>query len=198
MLVADKSGIRIGVRAREAFEYYYLLGFNRSQKLVAEKFNVSLGTVAKWATRDNWMERVRERDAKNMEMVAAADDKAYVEQMRQYKKAVSDSVDTFIKNLQANKVSVNSVKDLDKLVRLDLELSDRILVNDNNKLASIREETGDSSLKVLLSNIRGDMNAAEKNSGDESKAGFSSVEDITDDNEDAENGRTEVTESGSE
>jgi len=49
------------LRHREAFEYYYVLGNDRSYPQVASKFTVSLTSVKKWAKEFNWQQRVQDR-----------------------------------------------------------------------------------------------------------------------------------------
>lgn len=170
-------------RTLEAFEYYYLLGTDRSLKKVAEKFNVSVTTVTNWSSKYDWVHRVRLRDERNFKLIQEADDKAYIDSMRQYKKLINASMANFVRALQAQTVVVNTVKDFDKLVRLDLDISDRLLINDENKIALHQKESGDSSLSGILNCIRGEMEGSTKDSSDKSSSGFSSVKDLTDDEE---------------
>lgn len=180
-----KAG-RETARAMEAFEYYYLLGFDRSLARVADEMGISLPTVTKWSTKYNWVERVQKRDEKNMRLVAYADDKAYVESMRNYKKLVTASVKKYYEALTKGKVVINNVKDLDKLIRLDLELSDRINTNDSDKLASYQKSTVADSLEVILSSIKGEMEEAKENAEDETDDAFGSVTDLIDEDDDQE------------
>ncbi len=53
------------LRHKEAFEYYYSLGTERSFKLVESKFKVSNMSVARWSKEFNWQERIGQRDIEN-------------------------------------------------------------------------------------------------------------------------------------
>lgn len=66
------------LRHREAFEYYYKLGANRTLIQVAAQFNVSVQTTTKWNKSFSWQEKVQKRDNKNAIAIAERNDKVIV------------------------------------------------------------------------------------------------------------------------
>lgn len=179
-----KAG-RETARAMEAFEVYYLMGIERSLARVSDEMGISIGTVTKWSTKYNWVERVKQRDEKNMRLVAYADDKAYVESLRGYAKIVDESIKKYNEALTKGKVVVNNPKDLDKLMRLSFELSDRLAANNNDKL-NANNQTAEDSLKVTILEIKGEVEEARNNEEDETNDDFNSVEDLIDDDDNQE------------
>jgi len=63
----------------DAFEHYFSLGIDRSYEAVAKHFGVHIATVKRHAKKDDWPERLRERERQAREL---ADQKAR-EQMDQ-------------------------------------------------------------------------------------------------------------------
>ena len=51
---------------RQAFEFYFELGNNRSLAKVAERFGVKPDIVGKWAQRKQWTKRIRELEQRNV------------------------------------------------------------------------------------------------------------------------------------
>lgn len=172
-------------KAHEAFEYYFLLGSNRSLKKVVEHFGYSMSLVEQWSTAFNWVNRCEERDRRNMELIAEADDRAYVEGMRNYKKMIAASIAEYVKALKDGNVAVNTVKDFDKLVRLDMDLNDRIIENNDAKLNNNSTDAEMTVLEAMLADIRKDMADAAADASDLTDAGFARVDDVLD-NDDEE------------
>lgn len=52
------------LRHKEAFEYYYTLGRERSLVKVAQEFSITKEAAAGWSSAFKWQERVAERDAR--------------------------------------------------------------------------------------------------------------------------------------
>ena len=140
------------LRHQEAFDYYYSLGENRSYAKVADKFNVALGTVTKWAGSFSWQRRVIERDRKISLQMQRDLDKQILEDKKNYRKIIQASVKKYIDNLSAGKVTVNSVKDLDMLLRLDklfMDDLDKGTADDFNNLISVSGETSDTVNRLM-------------------------------------------------
>ena len=110
------------VRHQQAFEYYYMLGKERTYSKVASHFEISEVSVNKWAKEFNWKQRVIDRDTKNMQTIREQNDISVVKQMHNYRKIVSASIADYLKRLQDGKIKIETVNDFAKLVRLDLEL----------------------------------------------------------------------------
>ena len=62
------------LRHRGAFDFYYLLGENRSLQAVASKFRTSKQTVGNWSASFNWRKRVLQRDRSNAQALEARSD----------------------------------------------------------------------------------------------------------------------------
>lgn len=110
------------LRHQQAFEYYYMLGNERSLGKVASKFNISRPTATIWSQQLNWDERIRERDNKNMQTIRDRNDEDVVASMESYRKIIRASVGDYIKRLKDGKVKIDTVKDFTQLVKLDMEL----------------------------------------------------------------------------
>lgn len=114
--------MRETLKHQQAFEYYYMLGNERSLGKVASKFNISRPTATIWSQKLGWDERVRERDAKNMQTIREKNDEDVVSSMESYRKIIRASVGDYIKRLKDGKVKIDTVKDFAQLVKLDMEL----------------------------------------------------------------------------
>ena len=140
------------LKHQEAFDFYYSLGEDRSYAKVAEQFNVSIGTVAKWAGSFSWQRRIVERDRKIALQMQRALDKQILEDKKSYRKIIQASVKKYIDNLTDGKVTINSVKDFDTLVRLDKLLMDDLdkgTADDINSLISVSGETSDTVNRLM-------------------------------------------------
>lgn len=110
------------LRHQQAFEYYYMLGPERSLGKVAAKFNISRPTATVWSQKLNWDQRIIERDNKNMQAIRDKNDEDVVSNMESYRKIIRASVGDYIKRLKDGKVKIDTVRDFTQLVRLDMEL----------------------------------------------------------------------------
>lgn len=114
--------MRETLRHQQAFEYYYMLGPERSLGKVATKFNISRPTATVWSQKLNWDQRIIERDNKNMQAIRDKNDEDVVSNMESYRKIIRASVGDYIKRLKDGKVKIDTVRDFTQLVRLDMEL----------------------------------------------------------------------------
>ena len=103
---------------KKAFEFYYGLGEQRSYRLVAEEFNVALGTVKMWGRTFSWRERVQNRDAEVARAVADRSLKNATEKVVRNRKLVEMGLMQVAKAIAESQVKV-SVSDLDRLIRLE-------------------------------------------------------------------------------
>lgn len=140
------------LRHQQAFEYYYMLGPERSLAKVASQFGVAPASVTIWAQKLNWSDRVKERDDKNMQVIRDRNDEDVVANMESYRKIIRASVSDYIKRLKDGKVKIDNVNDFSRLVKLDMELCGYIKElnnetesenSDNNKIEFFySEESG--------------------------------------------------------
>lgn len=172
------------MRAREAFEYYYLLGFERDLMSVSLKFKVSLKTVEKWADKYSWVERAKQRDARNMEMVAEADDKAFMDSLRDNLKVVNDSIARYVQSLADGEVVIKTVKDYDKLARLSMDLNERLEEKNKAHLMADKQQDTNAGVLSIIGNIRAEIQVASTNKEDGSNDTFASVDDVLDQGDD--------------
>ena len=121
------------LKHQQAFEFYYELGAERSLAKVASKFDVSRTSATKWSQEFGWEQRIKERDNKNMEAVRNKTDEEVIERMINYRKIISDSINDYAKRLQDEKIEINSVNELVKLISLDMKLCGFLEQGTNNQ-----------------------------------------------------------------
>lgn len=90
------------LRHKEAFEYYYKLGANRTLVQVAAQFNVSEQSTTKWNTSFGWQERVIKRDIKNAIAIAEQNDKAIVRDKAKDLKLVEVAKAVYLQQLKGS------------------------------------------------------------------------------------------------
>lgn len=110
------------LRHREAFEYYYGLGEARSLVSVARQYNVSERTIARWSVEFAWQERIEQRDIENARRLEKKTDTTVVNEKANYRKIIKAAIADFVRRIQSGQVAVESVTDLERLVKLDLLL----------------------------------------------------------------------------
>lgn len=110
------------LRHKEAFEYYYSLGDNRSYPKVALKFTVSKTSIKKWAKNFNWQERIELRDINNGKELEKKVDKAIVNSKADYRALIKKVVKKFEQKLKDGKIRIERPEDLNVMAKLDLLL----------------------------------------------------------------------------
>lgn len=110
------------LRHREAFEYYYSLGPTRSLPQVARQYSVSVAAVKKWSKAFNWQERVEQRDIENARRLEEKTNETIVAAKANYRKIIKAAIGRWVKRFQGGEIDVESVWDLERLVKLDLLL----------------------------------------------------------------------------
>lgn len=131
----------------DAFEYYYLLGEDRSYAKVAEQFKVSNKTVADWAGKFSWQRRVVEREHKIAMQLQRETDKQILADRKAYRNIIKASIETYVEALKAGKIKVNKVSDLKLLMDMDMKLMgvlDRGTANDAGDLINMSGESMDT------------------------------------------------------
>jgi len=133
-----KHNAHEGQRHLDAFEYYYMLGDNRSLSNVATHCKVSIPTAKNWSTCFNWQLRVEQRDveinrqyAKKLINSIAKTKADYRQDIKAAFSTVKFTLMQLVNNMKTdpNTIKVKDVSDLntlmtalDKLTRLDLTL----------------------------------------------------------------------------
>jgi len=82
---------------REAFEYFYNLGDDRTLQQVAEKFKVSRQAITEWKKEFGWLDRIAKRDLAIIQEVEKKIGKAIVQAKYDY----HTQIDTNLKLLRA-------------------------------------------------------------------------------------------------
>ena len=140
------------LRHQEAFDFYYSLGDDRSYAKVADRFNVSTGTVTKWAGSFSWQRRVVERDRKIALQMQREMDKQIKKKKKNYRKIIQATINKYVENFKAGKVEVTSIKDLIALIECDTKLMamlDKGTADDFNSLISVSGETSDTVNRLM-------------------------------------------------
>lgn len=140
------------LKHQTAFDFYYSLGDDRSYAKVAEQFNVSIGTVAKWAGSFSWQRRIVERDRKIALQMQRALDKQILEDKKSYRKIIQATINKYVENFKAGKVEVTSIKDLIALIECDTKLMamlDKGTADNLDSLISVSGETSDTVNRLM-------------------------------------------------
>ena len=106
----------------KAFEIYYGLGDSRSYEKVAAQLNLSMTSVGKWGKLFGWRERIAERDAVKAKKMQDDNDKAFMDDVKQYRLIVKASIKDYLTSLKNGKIEIKKVDDVVKLIELDLKL----------------------------------------------------------------------------
>lgn len=100
---------------KEAFEMYYSMGKRRSMEAVAEKFNRTVRSIANWRRKYLWDDRIVQRELEdNVGRTTAV--------KTDYRIIISMLMEDVANKIESGKIKVDSIEDLEKLVRLDLLL----------------------------------------------------------------------------
>ena len=109
-------------KMEQMFEYYYMLGEDRTIAAVSDHFNVSRQSISKYSREFNWRDRVYERDTKILKELRAENNNDIKSTMESYRKVIKASVADYINRLKSNKIKVESVRDFAKLVELEMKI----------------------------------------------------------------------------
>ena len=112
------------VHHERAFEYYFVLGEQRSYRKVAREFEVSESTVKLWGRSFGWKERVRDRDLDIAREVARRTLSEEVSHRERSLQIVQMALVQLARAIVDGNVKM-TLGDLDKLIRLEAFLSDQ-------------------------------------------------------------------------
>ena len=114
---------------QKIFDIYYSMGENRSlQKLRAQLCQDSaenvphVNTLKSWSKAFNWQERIEQRDMENSRRLEKKTNNTIVNEKANYRKIIKASIQTFVEKLRAGAIEVESIQDVERLVKLDLLL----------------------------------------------------------------------------
>lgn len=142
------------LRHKEAFELYYGQGQQRSLASVAVPCGVSEKSVATWSKAFDWQARVEQRDIENAKRLQKATDETVVAVKAKYRKVIGAVIGEFVGRLKAGAIVVDSVADLEKLIKLDLlligEATDSHSHTHNFEQRSGLHELSDDDLRARL------------------------------------------------
>lgn len=110
------------LKHREAFEFYYGLGETRSYQKVADHYGISKTSVYKWAQEFNWNDRVTQRDIEISKKLEKKTNTTVINEKARYRTIIRTAISDFAKRLNDKEIVVDSVLDLERLIKLDLLL----------------------------------------------------------------------------
>lgn len=142
----------------EAFEYYYVLGNDRSLRAVAKKVGVTRHSISRWSRSFHWQERLEQRDIANAKTLREKTDKAVVSSKANYRAEIKGVINTMrtmldevaVKlkekgvdgafSIESTKSLKNVVDSYEKLCKLDLTLMGEASGIEEIKLKTANEE----------------------------------------------------------
>jgi hypothetical protein len=110
------------LKHKEAFEHYYASGATRSLRYTAGVQGVSIKSIGAWSREFDWPSRVEQRDMQNAKRLQKATDDTVVAVKAKYRKIVQAAIGKFVQGLQTDAIAVETVTDLERLIKLDLLL----------------------------------------------------------------------------
>lgn len=108
-------------RCKQAFDFFYKLGGERSYYKVAQKFGVSGATIKNWSIKYEWQDRIKELDMNNGKEVLTGSDAAIIVEMNRNREIIKKGLSDFLKRLEKGEVQVDKVRDAVNLMKLDME-----------------------------------------------------------------------------
>jgi hypothetical protein len=127
---------------KEAFEYYYSLGEERSLLKVAPKFTVSTTSLKKWSAAFNWQDRVIQRDIEISKGLEKKTNSTIINEKANYRRIIREAIQSM------GDIDVKCAKDLETLVKLDLLLMGESTEKTDNKV-SIDNVSLEDKLKMI-------------------------------------------------
>lgn len=139
---------------REAFEIYYHLGDKRSLKLVAEKVERTERTVAGWSRAYNWVDRVKQREIEDARNTGGDALNAKTTDVKtRYRILMNNLIAKASQKIAKGELSIRSIQDLERVVKLDLLLMGEATENTANsnttELSKADQDRLDAIAKLL-------------------------------------------------
>ncbi|MDO4326392.1 MAG: hypothetical protein Q4E24_10235 [bacterium] len=98
-----------------AFEIYYSMGKRRNMEAVAERVNRSVRSIANWRKKYLWDDRIVQRELEDNVGGSTA-------VKTDYRIIINMLMEEAANRIESGEIKVESIEDLEKLVRLDLLL----------------------------------------------------------------------------
>lgn len=147
------------LKHKEAYEYYYSLGSERSLQKVADEFKVTLKAVAQWNMSFNWQERTTQRDTEIGKKLQEKTIDTILNEKANYRKIIKIAVGQIVDNMRNGDISYK-IQDLDKLIRLDMYLlgenDSSVKIENNHSLSDSDKEainTLGNSMATLIDEL---------------------------------------------
>lgn len=141
---------------REAFDFYYSLGEQRSLKAVAIQFKRSERTVAGWSRMFSWVDRCTQRaleEANSKEKQSIT-----LDVKTRYRKLFNSLITIAEKDFKEGRLKVKNISDLEKVVKMDLALIDNPI--DNMVSGEINLTSEDKkAVESLMKEIKAGLNS---------------------------------------
>jgi hypothetical protein len=109
---------------KEAFEYYYALGKDRSIKAVSEHFSYSFNTVSHWSHWYGWRDRIRDRDNEIARRLAEEAINEAVKDRKTYLLLIKAMIGKGYEKFKLGDLVPSTVTDLINLMRLEMSMTD--------------------------------------------------------------------------
>lgn len=112
---------------RDAFEFYYGLGDQRSLKAVAIQFKRSERTIASWSRAFSWVDRCTQRALDEAE--GKEKQSMVLDIKTTYRKLFNNLIAVAVKDFKEGRLKIKNINDLEKVVKMDLALIDNPIDN---------------------------------------------------------------------
>ena len=154
----------------DAFEYYYAQGPARNLDNVAQEFNKSIKTVKVWSAKEKWQEEIKYRDIEILKENRRQSLIGRRSKASDYKKLVDGSLKVYLEELKKGRIKVETVKDLDTLVKLACYLDDFVIDGEDRLIGETVQDqsAGDANrttdteeTKSVLQQVKDSMAALE-------------------------------------
>jgi hypothetical protein len=147
---------------KEAFEYYYSLGEERSLQKTAEFTGKGFATIKRWSRSLNWTERVKQRDLELASKLEKKTNHTILTSKVEYRGAIRSLVEKFKEDVANGDIKIKSVQDFEKIVRLDMDLMGVDMGEDDGNMQSLAEILK-ASAGLIQSASGGDIGGARTN-----------------------------------
>jgi hypothetical protein len=140
---------------REAFETYYSLGDTRDRNLqkVSEKHHVSVQTVRSWRRNFSWETRTLQRDAEVSAQLSRSSVASVAVAKAAYIDIIDETIEQWKQNLTRGEIRLDTVDDLQKMVKLRLllagENTENVGIGPSGSWRVLAEQYGLSQEEIL-------------------------------------------------
>jgi hypothetical protein len=159
------------LRQKEAFEYYYSMGDNRSLRKVAQEFGAAERTVEIWSKKYGWQERVTQRNIEVGKLLSERMNEEIVAEKARYRALIKVVINDVIQALKDKdgSIKVKSIQDLERIIKLDLLLMGEATENTSSEVKQSIALTAEDKedLKNVVASIKEVFDEVELEIGEE-------------------------------